>query len=553
MIATQSSAYARLPTFSAVIDAFASGLGLARNKEDALEALGSFSGRIDAYSGSPNRPGLQQDILVLLTGSNEVLRRVVKARLLDAESALTNTRAVPLVTLAKECEGWRRFVEVWAIPWITELLNDAGQYPRSVLDSARRLLETHAACGGDTKSYLVTWKAAIKRAIPQGVSAPEFRSILARLDHRSQRKLTSIETDLVNLRQEIQNEIPTIEALDADLEKIRHIYIAGIATMRLFAAATKIMPEHDLPALITAGLKADINVRGDSPREVYCRRVHVYWNTFDPGLERSLRYEKIYCEQSPWNHEGFSQLRTENAATDPDGLWLPAIDFTEGYWHLCHGRNDYAKQCLQRIVDSAGGRQLGEIAALAASFLIALRLNEPKVLKFEMLNPLVRIRIDNISQRIEPHLDHIPTPFSARSPWPDPSFYDQHLMASVIIFNALPRIAGVPLCNPLRRFDAMLLDLIKQSGQAGTRFSEAARNRPAIEGTSVKPYQLLRDHLYYRDVLFGRDPSKIPHLPGMDNYCMLPEDEKLRLLRFVDPEQFKKDLQSHDWDKAAST
>lgn len=58
MLAATPSTYARLPTFSAVIDGLASGLGIARNKEDALVGLASFGGRIDIYNGSPSRSGL---------------------------------------------------------------------------------------------------------------------------------------------------------------------------------------------------------------------------------------------------------------------------------------------------------------------------------------------------------------------------------------------------------------------------------------------------------------------------------------------------------------
>jgi len=105
MLIPTPSGYARLPTFSAVIDGLASGLGIARNKEDALASLGSFGGRIDTYSGSTHRSGLQDRLLDLLAGSNEALRSLVQARLLDAETALTDARSIPLVTEATEAEG----------------------------------------------------------------------------------------------------------------------------------------------------------------------------------------------------------------------------------------------------------------------------------------------------------------------------------------------------------------------------------------------------------------------------------------------------------------
>jgi hypothetical protein len=88
-----------------------------------------------------------------------------------------------------------------------------------------------------------------------------------------------------------------------------------------------------------------------------------------------------------------------------------------------------------------------------------------------------------------------------------------------------------------------LENLIKQSHQARARLSAAERKKPAIVGTSVKPYQVLRDHFFYRNELFGLVPTD---LPGMDVYAILPAAEQLRLLRFVDPEQFEHDLRGHD-------
>ena len=116
-------------------------------------------------------------------------------------------------------------------------------------------------------------------------------------------------------------------------------------------------------------------------------------------------------------------------------------------------------------------------------------------------------------------------------------------MGCVASFNELPFAPGVfEVCNPLQRFDMGIANLITQSRQAGAKLTEVGRKRPAIVGTSVKPYQVLRDHLYYRDKLFGLNPS---NLPGLDAYAMLETPDQLRLLRFVDSEQFQLDLQAH--------
>ncbi len=542
MLTATPSTYARLPTFSAVIDGLASGLGIARNKEDALAGLGSFGGRIDAYSGSPHRSGLQDRLLDLLAGSNEALRNLIQARLLDAETALTDARAIPLVTEATETEGLRRFIENWAVPWIAQMLADARRHPGSVLDSTRLLLEVHAASlTQDTTSYLATWKAAVKRAIPEGVNAREFRSTLARLDQRSQRKHSSIEQDLANLRVEMQSGFSSLQELDAAVGAVRGLYLAGMATMRLCAMAAEIIPEQDLLALVVGKLLAGLDRNGDFPEETQQNRM--YWGYLDPYLTLSKEYDQLVAQVNDMDEANFDKLRADSRAVAPSGLLMFVINYAEGCWHLRHGPNELAEQCLQRVVAKADGRQLGKIAADAASILIALRLAGPSPLMFEALNPLMRVRIDNMPQLIEMYIDYIPTPFSDWSPRPKPSFYDSHLMGCVAFFNEVTRAPCVSaICNPLQRFDASLENLITQSRQAGARLTEVGRKRPAIVGTSVKPYQVLRDHLYYRNALFGLNPS---NLPGMDAYAMLPPPDQLRLLRFVDPEQFQLDLQMH--------
>lgn len=545
MFTATPSAYARLPTFSAVIDGLAAGLGIALNKEDALAGLGSFSRRIDTFSGSSHRSGLEDQLLDLLTGSNKALRSLVQTRLGDAETMLTDARAIPLVTEATEAEGLRHFIEIWAAPWIAHLLADARKHPDSVLDCARLLLEVHVASITDLpRSYLATWKAEVKRALPPGISAPEFRATLDRVDQRSRRKLSSITRDIANLRDEMQSSSSSPHKLDDAVGTVCRLYLAGIATMRLCAMAAEIIPEDDLIAMVTGNLIAVSDRNSESQEEAQERCTSLYWDCLDPAFIRSNEYQRLSALTSYRDEVNFDKLRADSRAIDPAGLWMPAIDYSEGVSHLFHGRNDLAERCLQSVVASASSRQLGEIAAGAASILIALRLTELGPLKFEELNPLVRVRIDNMHQWNELTLNCTPTPFSDWSPRPTPSFYDSHLMMCVAFFNSLPRTPKVStICNPLLRFDASLESMIMLSRKAGARMKEVERKRPAIFGTSIKPYQVLRDHLYYRDALFELNP--LPDLPGMDAYAMLPLGDQLRLLRFVDPEQFQLDLRAH--------
>jgi len=543
MSIAMSSPYAHLPTFSEVIDGLASGLGLARNTEDALAGLNSFGRRILAYNGSSDRSGLQERLVELLAGPNETLKTLLRERLLDVESELTNARACPLVTEAKEAEGLRRFIEVWVTSWIAQLVIDSRQYPTSMLDSARLLLEEHSASlSGDCATYLTTWKTAVRRAIPNNANAHEFRSTLARLDQRSQRKHSSIEEDLAKLRVEMKSVAHSLQEVDAAVGKVRALYLAGMATMRLCAMADKIIPEQELITSLIDKLHVARN-NNDELLATQQKRFYRYWSYLDPSFALSKKYDLLCAQLNRVDNVNFEKLLADSRIHAPPNLLTFVIDYAEGRWHLHQGRNVLAEQCLQNVVARADCQQLGEIAADAASILIAMRLAGPDPIKFEALNRLLRVRIDNMPQSIEMNIGYTPTPFSDWSPRPTPSLYDLHLMQCASYFNRISCASSTyAVCNPLQRFDSSLEDLIAQSRRTGAKLTETARKRSAIVGTSVKPYQVLRDHLYYRNSLFG---TCLSQLPGMDLYAMLPQPDQLRLLRFIDPEEFKNDLEAH--------
>jgi len=326
------------------------------------------------------------------------------------------------------------------------------------------------------------------------------------------------------------------------VDSVRTLYLAGMATMRLCAMAEEIIPGQDL-TLVVGKLLAGLDRNEDFPEKTQQECISRYWVGLYPSLTLSKEYDQLCAQVHNLDEANFDKLCAHLRALASSNLLVFVIDYAEGRWHLHHSRNELAEQCLQKVVAAAEGRQLGEIAAEAASILIALRLTGLGPLKFEALNRLLRVRIDNMPQSIEMCIDYIPTPFSDWSPRPKPSFYDSHLMQSVAFLNKISCAPGVSaICNPLEHFDASLENLIAKSRRVGARLTDVEQKRPAIVGTSIKTYQVLRDHLYYRNALFGLNPS---NLPGMDVYTTLPRPDQLRLLRFVDPEQFQHDLQAH--------
>lgn len=437
----------------------------------------------------------------------------------------------------------RLFIEIWAAPWIAHMLDDARQHPESVLDSARQLLEAHASANtGDTTTYLATWKRVLKEAIPKHVHAREFGLKLARLDMRSQRKNESIRQDIDNLRDEMRGGFSTAQELDAAVDAVRRLYVAGMATMRLCAMASHLIPEDELLAMVAEDLNADRGLTDEPPDEKQHSRMFPYWIRLDHHLV-SVECDQFRAQIAPITARAIDALKAQARACNPTVLLAPFIEYRQGCWHLYHAQNDLAEQCFTRVVAAAGSRQLGECAANAASILMALRLSVPSPLRFEELNPLIRVRIENMRQSDDLRVLYIPTPFSNYSARPNPSLYDSHLMQCVTFFNKFPRVPGISaVCNPLHRFDAALEGVITKSREAGARLTEVERTRSAIAGTSVKPYQLLLNHLYYRDELSLLVPGL---LPSFDAFARLPQVDQLRALRFVDPDEFERDLKAH--------
>jgi hypothetical protein len=557
MSSDKTKSYARFPTFSAVIDVLASGLGIARNKDDALSSLASFAGRIEVYSGSgpglglglgDGRPGLGDRILDALAGQDTQLRAVIQARLLDFESALSFVLAAPVLTMASEDEGFAAFLDVWAAPWIAQMLVEGREHPLSVLDASRALLEEHAAVlaqaqPGDEPRFLATAKRTIRQAIPEGARASEFLTIIGRLDQKSQRKLESIEKDLSHLVDEMRGSISPPQDLEVVVAQVRRVYVAAMVISRLCAMAAGVVDEATLIKSIVGRLHSGLDARQLTYEPYQEGRIRLVWSRLNAISAYPPAVHFLFTLGTEWNKERFDKALGAARSADPDGMFSPFIDYMEGRWHLGHGHMEVADACFSRVVAASQERQLGSIASDAAGVLIGMRLAQPESAKHEALNKLMRVRIDFMKQRLEMHTTSSPTPFSSWSDRPEASFYDGHLMRSVGCFNGLPRAPGASgYCNPLQRFDEAIPALVEWANKKGAKLNQTERKRPAIAGTSIRPYQFLRNNFFYVCELFG---GACPPLPGLDSYAKLPDDDQLRVLRFVDPDQFLADLTTH--------
>lgn len=542
-----AESYARLPTFSAVIDGLAACLGIVGNKEDALTSFRTFDRRIAVYNSRSQSQGREDKILSALAGSDEVLKSLLWTRLGEIEGVFTDARADPMVTWETEKDGRRQFFEICVAPWIASLLVDARSHPGSVLDCARLLLEANAATGGNAPGkYLATCRAEIRRALPEGVRVADFRAKLNRLDRRSQRKHCSIEQDIAELQDELRRDISSPAELAELISAIQNLYVAGMATLRLCALVSDIISESEFLTLITDNLINERPINNKKfPYKLDQEYLINYKFNLDPSQIWSDMFDGIVSIDPRIKTTNYDAMRVDLAASTPKSILSPAIDYSEGMSHLYYGRNLQAEQCLRRVVESAGSRQLGEIAANAASILIALELTKPGPFKFGQFNPLLRTRIENMRQWDEFKMLFEPTPFSEWSSPPAISFYDSHLLMCVGQFNSVPRAEGNHIiCNPLERFDKNLKSIVVNYDNPNATMKAAERNRPAIAGTSVTPYQLLRNLMHYYSALFWQSPA-LPEMAGMEAYLRLPIEEQRLVLRFIDPDMFKLDLEAH--------
>lgn len=92
--------------------------------------------------------------------------------------------------------------------------------------------------------------------------------------------------------------------------------------------------------------------------------------------------------------------------------------------------------------------------------------------------------------------------------------------------------------------------MVERSKKPGASLSAKLRRAPAISGTSVLPYEVLKFPEYF--LLMVMDPRGENRIetPGLEDYSRLGRDDQLRVLRYVDADRFRQDLAAYslaDW------
>lgn len=539
-----------IPSFSMVLDVLASALGIARNKADGLANRRSFDGRISAYSRNEVNQGLGVQILNALAGDDTLVRAYLENVLLDMEECLTNARAKVLLANASEAEGYREFVLLWGIPEATKILLKTPGQNGAPLHAVRRLLTSYSQ-NQSTSCFLNTWKQAIRDTLVSGSCTSEFRATIDKLDNRSQRKPSSIEADIAQLKDSLRSFAADETEREVLITPTRLTYYAGMLIERFSAMSNGLgFSGDDLINLVARTLAA-------LPEIKHCASAHESdeWLAVFYERVRGLRSKPAWLRTLNDAHELF--LQNPNDVSFKDALdearrcavghpGLTLIDAFEAEWQIFNGRSHAAIPLLRNIVSLAERTQIGGYAVFAASLLIAIRIMDSAPLKSAELNPLVMLRIESLPLTTTLELEEVPSVFKMFTPRPFLSSYDEHVLKSVALFNEIPRAASVGgTCNPLAGLNQRLPLIVKDSKKPGSSLNAKVRHMPAIRGTSVTLYDLLKFPEYFLLMVVDRRAKNHIDMTTLEDYIRLERDDKMQILRHVDADRFSEDLAAY--------
>ena len=520
--------FARLPTYTEIIDGMANGLGLVRNREEYLAELAQYDKRAALYTGSKSSRGLVEKILLQFCGKSAVFRHAVRTQLIDFEGFISELRSLPLHTDAPRNDGVRAFLDHIALPWAASALRDLDTLQSSPAWRASEIINEaeRSRC-----TLLEAWKAHMKALIPPGLKVPEFRKAIGRATATSQRKIEGIEEDISNLADEISSS--GLEAKDEFILAARNTYFAGMALMRFSCLVRPYIEEAQLVTTLVGLINAE-DYSTDPWEEIQKDLGHVD----PPSLVRYVIHSA--CWDESLFEAALAQAR-QSSSTPSLSHYLPAL---RAYKHISHDERELAMQQLQLVLNAAGHRQVGEIAEWAASMLIALHLHTDAPKTHLALNQLVRTRIDNLAQREEMVLGIVLTPFSRFSARPEVDTYTQHMLESINRFLLHPRAPGVEVpflyLDKLDRFLGACFEVENAlpPGSAGPDTTKLV-----LPGVAIPAYELLRDIGFYRAYLSTDDA---PVFEYVDRYLSSTDGVQLSILKRLDPIAFAQDMQRYE-------
>jgi len=362
------------------------------------------------------------------------------------------------------------------------------------------------------------------------MKVPEFREVISKATSTSQRKIEGIEKDIRILSQEISH-LGLVEK-EEFVEKVRSTYIAGMALTRCAHAAKPYIEEAKMiTSLVELIGKEDYLV--DPKEEIENAVGHTEPSTIFNEVIFGQNWDEVLVEAA------LTEAR-ELCSIPSMSHYFPAL---LAYRHISRDEREPAMQQLQLVLDAANRRQIGEVAAWSAAMLIALHLHTSPPKKHLALNPLVKVRIDNLAQRVELVVPFIPTPFAQYSDVPEIDTYDQHLLESIRLFVSHPRAPGVEIpFLYLERLEKLLQIYLDTDAASGPRSVGLGSRKLVLPGVAISAYELVRDLAAYFNYLFTSDAPEMKHI---EQYLRSSDASKQRILKLVDPASFERDLERY--------
>jgi len=518
--------FARLPTYTEVFDGMANGLGLVRNREDYLIQLAQYDKRADVYSGVRG-PGLVEKLLSLFCGGNTTFQTQMRDALADLEQYMSELRSQPLHTNASYHEGFAAFLEYVILPWTAQSLLLGRYFQGSPAWHAGAIIQEAAR---SKSTVLEAWKRQIRALLPPDMKVTEFRKAISKATSTSPRKNEGIEIDIKRLETEISHF--HLADKQAFLEAVRSSYIAGMSLTRCIRAAKPYIDEAQLIGALIELITAD-NSPIDPQKEIEAAVGH----TEPPAIFSAAIFGEGWDE--PLLDAALSQAR-ELSSFPEMCHYLPAL---LAYKHISRDERGPAMKELQTVVDATNGRQIGQVAEWAATMLIALHLHTSPPKTHLALNPLVKVRIDNLRQRLGIQALAIPTPFSMYSQAPEIDTYDLHMLESINLFISHPRAPGVQVpFLYLERIDRLFQSLLEAVSAPGSRPVGWDSTKLVLPGISVPTYELIRDLSVYQGYIHAR---YAPEMNSLNQYLWSSEADQKRVLRLVDPVSFRRDVERY--------
>lgn len=573
----------RIPAYFEVFEVLCRGAGLLTAATDGFSELRSYEAKQKLYFRKNNEveQGLLPDLLKYLVQDDKALAATLQHYLSQYEHVVSILKSRPIITYQDYETGIARFLDTWVLPQLAVLLHriHTRLSPRTTLYHFHTLLVSHGA--NDMRASSL--KGYVKGLVPAGVETTDFFYALDKVSDKSHKKLSTINAEIEGLSAEISSSKLTVAAQLELLGTLRCAYTAATALSRFSSMYESVQTDS----------KATLVERFRHHYEAVCgcgesdRLATSHIGLFDGFIvSRSLDASEndhlqqlfdVFSEQvaarSVEEFEPLHQLvlAIEEEPRDPVAIEQafskleqhPDYQLFEAFaWQaravlaLESGEAARSLAFYRKVLPYSEKQQLGRVGFFAASYAIALEVMQEMPLPHGYQNPLISYRIESEQQVAELRVAFptVFTPYSKPPEWPAPV---QAVFSSIKAFNRdmleLARISREIYCNPLKKLNGLMGEFFNLLGagsdEAGfgklicKAIKSKDRGRSVLSMYSATPYEVLRDEHLYAQTLFGSRKLYFRLNPHLQAYYQLPEARKKLILKALNPDRYRDDLQ----------